>query len=195
MRIGIDIDGVLNNLEAFQRELGTRFCFERNIPFRFYPDEYKIRNMFQWDRTIEKQFYEAYYALFLTTSRFLRHDAVEVLPLLHKKHTLFLITARIEADVPIFMEQSMSEITQNWLVKNNLCFDKLLFSPPDKRALMEEYHLDLMIEDNPDLLAKASYCNIPFLCFNAAYNQIILPPNVTRIYSWYEILIYLKITE
>lgn len=191
MRIGIDIDGVLNNLEEFQRTMGTRFCYENGLSYNFNPNEYKIRNMFHWDRTIEKQFYDTYYSLFLTTSIFLRNDAVDALDILYRTNTLFLITARLEEDTPLDSNQTMHGLTQNWLNSNHLCYDYLLFSPPDKLSTIAKYDLDLMIEDNPYLLIKSSCSTIPFFCFNAAYNQFPLPSNVTRIYSWYEILILL----
>lgn len=31
LRIGIDIDGVINDLERFHLDYGTRYCFENNL--------------------------------------------------------------------------------------------------------------------------------------------------------------------
>lgn len=148
MQIGIDIDGVLNNLQEYHTALGTRFCYEKNLPFTFHPEEYKVRDMFEWDRETEKKFYETYYAVFLTSSQFLKVHAKEVLRLLHRQNTLYLITARLEEDVPLSMNQSMYEITKEWLNRNELCYDHLLFSEPDKLELIEQIRLDFMIEDN-----------------------------------------------
>lgn len=192
MRIGIDIDGVLNNLEEYHRTFGTRFCFEHNLPFVFKPEEYKIRHMFQWDRVIEKIFYETYYPLFLTSSLFLRTHAKEALELLHRRNELFIVTARLEEDVPFSMKESMYELTQNWLHENGLCYDHLILGEPDKSFSIAENDLDLMIEDNPGFLLNASSVNIPSFCFDAAYNRIPLPEKVIRIHSWYEALIFLK---
>ena len=35
MRIGIDIDGVLIDLERFELDYGSKFCLENNIPLNF----------------------------------------------------------------------------------------------------------------------------------------------------------------
>ena len=70
MRIGIDIDGVLNNLQEYHMAFGTRFCYDQNLPFIFHPEEYTVRDMFEWDLKTERKFYEEYYALFITSPEF-----------------------------------------------------------------------------------------------------------------------------
>lgn len=192
MRIGIDIDGVLNNLQEYHMSFGTRFCYEQNLPFTFHPEEYKVRDMFEWDLETEKKFYEAYYSVFLTSPDFIKIHAKDALRLLHRQNTLYIITARLEEDVPLSMNQSMYEITKKWLDKNKLCYDHLLFGKPNKFELIEQLQLNCMIEDNPALLRKSGNSKMPFLCFDASYNRIALPENVIRVHSWYEALFLLN---
>ena len=192
MRIGIDIDGVLNNLQEYHMAFGTRFCYDHNLLFTFHPEEYSVRDMFEWDPETEKKFYEAYYAIFLTSPEFIKTHAKDALRLLHRQNILYIITARLEEDVPLSMNQSMYDITKEWLDKNELCYDHLLFGEANKLKLIEQFRLDIMIEDNPVLLKKSGDSKIPFLCFDASYNRIALPENVMRVHSWYEALILLN---
>ena len=50
-----------------------------------------------------------------------------------------------------------------------------------------------MIEDNPFIIQQIIHnTNIHVFCYNTPYNQKIIHPNVTRIYSWYDVLEKLK---
>lgn len=64
MNIGIDIDGVINNLDEYHIVEGTKFCYENMLPFNFHINEYKLRNKFNWDRKMEQQFYLQNYMFF-----------------------------------------------------------------------------------------------------------------------------------
>jgi uncharacterized HAD superfamily protein len=54
LRIGIDIDGVINNLERFHINYGTCYCYENNLPVLLNPTAYKLRQMYHIQQ-IEKR--------------------------------------------------------------------------------------------------------------------------------------------
>lgn len=45
MKIGIDIDGVLQNMQEFILDYGAKFCYENNIKFEIHDDEYDEAKM------------------------------------------------------------------------------------------------------------------------------------------------------
>ena len=58
MHIGIDIDGVLNNLDEYHIIQGSKFCYENNLPLDLHIEKYKLRSKFNWDKATERQFYK-----------------------------------------------------------------------------------------------------------------------------------------
>ena len=191
MQIGIDIDGVLNNLDEYHITQGTKFCYENALPFNLHIEEYKLQNKFNWDKATEHRFYEQNYLYFLTTSAYLRPCANEVLRELYKKHNIIFITARKPRDIPPYVNKTMEQITRKWLDDNSILYNQLLFTESNKSDVLLTQKIDLMIEDNPEYLKQVFDIPVTFLCFDTNYNRIKLPPNVHRIYSWYEILMYI----
>ena len=47
MKIGIDIDGVLTDIEKYICDYGTKFCYENNIPINIEHIYYDERKLFQ----------------------------------------------------------------------------------------------------------------------------------------------------
>lgn len=190
MKIGIDIDGVINNLAAYYIECGTKYCYENNINTAINTSEYKPRDIFGWNHSIEKDFHEKYYKEFILENRFLRINVVEVMQKLHMDHELFLITARTDKDVPSYIASTMKDITSEWLSKNNIPFDHLIFSTVDKTSYINRLMLDWMIEDNPLFFDKISLlsCSTKFICYDAFYNQKVFGEHIIRAFSWYDIL-------
>lgn len=188
MNIGIDIDGVLNNLQDFQFECGTKFCYENDLLFNFNPFAYDIKEIFGWNKKVEKEFYERNYENYLTSSTFLREYSKEVLQILYEDNTIYIISARVDKDVPSYINYGIYDLTKIWLEKNKIPYHYLIITTFDKIDAIKKNNIHLMIEDSPEILQNADMFSIPFLCFDAIYNRIPLPMNVKRIYSWYEIL-------
>lgn len=76
--------------------------------------------------------------------------------------------------------------TKEWLRKNNIYYDKIIFSPEDKLDICINNNIDIMIEDKTDNINKIS-TKIPVICFNAGYNEICKGKNIYRVYTWYDI--------
>ena len=152
MRIGIDIDGVINNLAAYYIECGTKYCYEKNIDTKINISAYKPCDIFGWGRSIEKDFREKYYKELLIGNDFLRINAVKVIQQLYLDHELFIITARTDKDLPSTIVASMKTITLKWLSRNNIPFNNLFFSTVDKVSAIHKLKLDWMIEDNSIIL-------------------------------------------
>ena len=83
-------------------------------------------------------------------------------------------------------------IVLNWLKKNEIHYDKIIFSPEDKLDICRQNNIDLMIEDKPKNINTIS-SEIPVICYHANYNEQCSGKNIYRCYSWYDI--YRKIKE
>lgn len=84
------------------------------------------------------------------------------------------------------------KIVLEWLKKNDILYDNIIFSPEDKLDICMENNIDLMIEDSPANINKISK-KIPVICYQAGYNELCNGENIIKCYSWYDI--YAKINK
>ena len=199
LRIGIDIDGVINNLEGFYLDYGTRYCFENNLPVTPNPFAYKIRHMYNWDKEEELKFFRTYAHIFFLTNQYLRGMASSVISYLLKKHKIYLLTARPSSlinELAIQKKYTTELFTQEWLKQQNISYNQLIFTSADKRETIKEHAIDIIIEDNPDFLKLvANQQPLIAFCYHASYNMHISGENIVRVYSWYNILDHIREIE
>ena len=83
----------------------------------------------------------------------------------------------------------MRKMVVRWLKKNEIVYDKLVFSKAEKEekfAEIKECKVDLMIEDSPKNLIGLSKI-VPLICYDASYNKKCKAENIYRCYSWWDI--------
>ena len=188
MKIGIDIDGVLNSQYDFCIEYGTKFCAELG--------KYKLENlnvidttdMFLWDENVAHQFWNKYrkdLAITLPAKKF----ASEVIKKLkNESYEIYIITARKNND-EWFSEKLKNDvegITKKWLNKNEIYYDKIFFDVKNKGLFCKENNIDFMIEDDPKNL-KTLIGNTNVMVFDYPYNRNNEFNDLIRVYSWYDI--------
>lgn len=181
MRIGIDIDGVLVDIERFMIDYGTKYCYENNISY-YVEEEYDVEKAFNipieeadkmWKKIIE----------FYVTKYPIRFFAKEVIDSLKENNEIYIITARNDEE----LYGKMEEFTKKWLSDNEVKYDKLIFTKGSKLPYCIENGIDIMIEDSPKNIKDIS-SKLPVLCFNCSYNRNVEGENITRVYSWYDVL-------
>lgn len=188
MKIGIDIDGVLNNMHDFIIEYGTKLCNDIG--------KYKIENIngqwstdiFLWSNEEAHELWDRYgEELYVKASA--KEAAAEVIrKLKDNNNEIYIITARKNNDewLPNKLRENTEEVTIKWLKKNGIVYDKICFDSKDKAKVCEELDIDIMIEDDPhniDMLLNATKVFI----FDTLYNRFDKYKDVIRVYSWYEI--------
>lgn len=192
MKIGIDIDGVLTNLERFQLDYGSKFMFEHYNKEIEDGNAYETTEMFNIDSNTDDSFWDEYLPIYATKEP-ARKYASEVIKKLHTDgNEIYIITARYLTDRNDEKGNNMRETVKKWLENNNIFYNNLIFSPEDKLEICEKNNIELMIEDKPDNINKISR-KIPVICFNAGYNRQCKGDNIIRCYSWYDI--YAKIQK
>ncbi len=194
MKIGIDIDGVLNSQYNFCIDYGSKFCLELG--------KYKLENvnaidttdMFLWGEDIAHKFWNKYRKELVMTIPAKKFASEVIKKWKDKGYEIYIITARKNGDewFPENLRSSIEIITKRWLNDNDIIYDNIKFDVQDKGKFCQENDIDYMIEDDPNNLRKLiGKTNV--VVFDYPYNRNEEFKNLIRVYSWYDI--YSKIME
>lgn len=194
MRIGIDIDGVLTDIEQWQLDYGSKFYFEKYNKQIINSEGYETTDIFQVDSKLDDEFWKEYFIDY-SINVDVRKFASEVIRKLKQDgYEIYIITARgsfLSHSGNVMAYEENKKIVLEWLKKKEIEYDKIIFSPEDKLNICLENNIDVMIEDKVDNINKIS-TKIPVFCFHANYNKICNGDNIIRCYSWYDVYSKLK---
>lgn len=193
MRIGIDIDGVLTDMEKFLADYGSKYCVENNLPVSIKTVEYDEFKTFNWTEEQGIKFWNKY-IIYYATKYPAREFASKIIKKLKEEgHEIYITTARNDYGVPKeYVGKMRGEIVAKWLEENEIPYDKIIYTEGSKLPYVVGNYIELMIEDSPINIKDIS-TKIPTFCYNSTYNEGVEGENITRVYSWYEI--YDKITR
>ncbi len=195
MRIGIDIDGVLTDIEQFVIDYISKYCVENKIKYNIGDYDYNYSKTFNITDEQEENFWNEYLEYYAVNEK-ARPFAAEVINKLREDgHEIYIITARWLTNRDDDIGNRMKEIVKNWLYENEILYDKLIFSKALKERKSQEiteHKIDLMIEDSPNNINELANI-IPVICYNAEYNKNCIDNKIIRCYSWYDI--YSKINN
>lgn len=186
MRIGIDIDGVLTDIERFIADYGTKFSVENHLPINITVGEYDENKAFHWTDEQDLEFWNQYLEYYAT--KYLARDfASEVIHKLKEEgHEIYIVTARNEWGLPPESYGKMREFVKEWLKDNDIYYDKIIYTEENKLPYCVGNYIELMIEDR-DKNVKEISSKLPVLCFDCQYNKGVEGRNITRVYSWYDV--------
>ena len=68
MNIGVDIDGVLTNLERMILDYGTKRCVDENLPIELDLSKYDLEKAFNWTAEQEEKFWNIYFVQYVKQS-------------------------------------------------------------------------------------------------------------------------------
>ena len=121
MRIGIDIDGVLTDMERFLADYGSKFCVENDISLNIENIEYDEFKTFNWTEEQGIKFWNEY-IIYYATKYPARDLASEVIKKLKEEgHEIYIITARNDYGVPKeYIGKMRDEIVPRWLKENEI---------------------------------------------------------------------------
>lgn len=192
MRIGIDIDGVLTDIEQWQLDYGSKFVFEKYHKGIINSEGYDIQEIFNVDEKVEDEFWKKYLYEYAKNEPARKFASEVINKWKDEGKEIYIITARYLTNRDTAERQKMREIVKNWLKENKIYYDKIIFSPEDKIEICQKNSIDVMIEDKAENINNISK-NIPVICFNARYNKQCNGKNIYRCYSWYDV--YQKMKE
>lgn len=167
MRIGIDIDNTLTDIEEELMEAASNYA--RQLNKNFVHDYRSIADL-QNDGNIYKQlfdFNEEELKYFLgpiqenIQKRALpREGVVEVIDHLRQFHFIYIITAR-----DFEFHENPYKDSEDWLNKNDIYFDKLIVNARDKGKICAKHKIDLLIDDNIQNCIRAHQYGIDVILF------------------------------
>lgn len=196
MNIGIDLDGVLTNYRQFAIEQGQKYCRENNKGKLVNPEAYYMKDMYNWDEETDYDFWIKNIFLYARENPVIEGAAENIKKLKEDGHTIFIITARKFAtpddDCEKEIKEKMKKTVKEWLAKNEIKYDYIIFSKEDKSKNIIENNIDVMIEDSPNNVKSLSKLT-KIICMDWPYNKDIENDNIYRCYNWNEI--YDKILE
>ena len=194
MRIGIDIDGVLTDVEKYQLEKGLSFFKGYNKEI-VNPKGYETYEIFDVDSKLDDLFWNKHYKDYSVNSKARKFASDTISKLMNDGYKIYIITARgnwLPTDNSITKEECI-DIVIDWLNRNDIKYNEIIFSPEDKLDICLDNKIDIMIEDKVDNINKISKV-IPVICFNAGYNEKCSGKNIYRVNSWNEIYDVIKKT-
>lgn len=200
MNIGIDIDGVLTDIRKFTIEEGLKYCKQNHKGKLTNPDAYYSNDVFGWDIETDLDFWFKHIFKYAEENPPLPGVASNIKKLKEDGHKLYIITARWLASPKTEkqfgegeeLKEKMRKTVKEWLKKNNIIYDEIIFSEEDKSNHILEKKIDIMIEDSPQNLKQLSQIT-KMICYDWGYNQGIENEDIYRCKSWDEI--YTKIKE
>lgn len=191
MRIGIDIDGVLTDVKKWQLDYSSKFFSEKYDMKIVNYKGYEVANIFDVDKNLDDEFWDTYYDEYCKNIECRRFSGEVIDKLKKDGHEVYIITARYLANTNDETGEKYRNIVLEWLNKNNIVYDKIIFSPEDKVDICIENKIDLMIEDKVANIMNISNF-IPVICFHSNYNEDCIRKNIIRCYSWYDIYMNIK---
>lgn len=185
MRIGIDIDGVLTDIEQWQLDCGGKFFSKLNKSV-VNKDSYEITEIFNVSDELDSQFWNEYLYEYVTKEPSRKYASEVIKKLKDSGNEIYIVTARYLTDRNTEDGQRMRKIVIDWLEQENIVYDKIVFAPEDKLQICLENNIDVMIEDKVENIEKIS-TRLPVICFHAGYNKHCKNDNIYRAYTWYDI--------
>lgn len=190
MKIAIDVDGVLIDMCYYQLENGSKFFWDKYKIGISNPMGYEISDIFLVDQEKDLDFWLNHifdYGVNYPARLF----AKEIIKQLKNDgHEIVIMTARGGTEENTLPKDEMQELVKNWLKKNDIYYDEIMFTEEDKLSYCLDNQIDLIIEDKPRNISMIS-TTIPVICYDALYNQNITGKNIHRVYTWQDI--YIKI--
>lgn len=201
--IGLDMDGVLIDLEQYQYLKGIPyFCkkFKKN-PEDIIVDSfaYDVEDIFQCTKNERMIFWLKYIWPYCLTMP-AREGASEIT---HKWHNegrkVDIITSRVYVMQDNLLGALFRKMVYIWLKKNKIYFDRIKFcseekSYIDKVEACKEFETKLMVDDKINNLKELKKILIA-VCFDAGWNRVLEDCFIKRLNSFYEIDEYIQEIE
>lgn len=173
LRIGTDIDGVLNPFHHYVRKF-----VKKKMDIDTPECEYDFMSIMGLKTEEQKDmFYKTYKSELMDMPA--HENASDVLSFLKRNgHSIHVITAR-----PLLSARK----TRMWLDKNKIYYDEILFETGTKAQACKERRVDVMIEDAPLNLSVLNEERIPTFHFLQPYNVSITGEYLIRVENWLSI--------
>lgn len=181
MRIGIDIDDTITDL---QEDLFTE-ALKYDATLRgkgvIYPERHYIAQRFDWSEE-EKEYYLGELRWNVYSNAKIREGVHEVLKILKEEgNEIIFITARSNR-----YNDFHHNDTKSWLNRNNIIYDKLITGALDKGEACKNENIDIFIDDQEKNCMLTKNAGVKTIFFNI--ESIETNDSYIVAYSWHDIL-------
>lgn len=185
MNIGIDIDGVLTDLENYIGTVGKEYTIENNLGFDDSMNTNTIHGFLSKEDS--KRFWDTHWENYASTIKVRKNASNIIEKLKNDGNKIIIITARTY-DSQIIKNgfkrhKNMEKLIIKWLDKNNIKYDKIIFSNLNKLKDCLDNKIDIMIEDSVSNIEQLKD-SMKILCFDAKYNRSYTNRQMYRVYNW-----------
>lgn len=181
MRIGIDIDDTITDLQEDLLTEALKYDVSLRGSGMIYPERHYIAQRFDWSED-EKEYYLGKIRWDVMNNAKIREGVIEVLETLRNEgNEIIFITARCDR-----YNGNYHEDTHKWLKENKIPFDKLITNARDKGIVCKEEEIDVFIDDQERhcILANAAGIKTIFFDIDNARKE----NDFVVVYSWHDIL-------
>ena len=146
MNIGFDIDDTITNSSEVFVKYAIEYNRMKKINYSIRKNEMDQTLAFGWNDNNKIEFKKLFLEKILMEST-PNEDVINVINYLkNNHHTIFLITARSDYEI-----SNIYELTEKWLLKNKIKYDKLFANSKDKLSICKENNIDIYVDDNFDI--------------------------------------------
>ena len=183
MRIGVDIDNVLSNFNEIL--LNKYIEHDKSINGKgIVNQDVYIRDMFNWDKEYEKNFYKENIEYFASLFEPIEECYKYVKLLKEEGNTIYIISGRDNGEY-----SNPYKMTIDWLKKYDIVYDKLFlvdaYNSHSKTEICLECNIDVMIDDSKRMCKDIKDNGIRALLMDTPYNRD--TNEFERVNSWKEI--------
>jgi uncharacterized HAD superfamily protein len=189
MNIGIDIDDTITNSSNIFIKYAKKFNKIYNINYNIDEAELNQKKAFGWSRKNQNVFAKRYLKRILQEAE-PNAGVIEGLQYLKKMgYRLVFITARNDAEV-----SGIYELTKQWLINNNIKFDKLIVNCNNKLQTCLDNNIRLFIDDNYNVCKDIwNSKKIEVFLYETNYNKKYDNLNFVKVKNWNEIINLIKV--
>jgi len=194
MRIGIDIDDTITDTYEVIFNYAQRYNVEElkksaEINRGICTSHHYTAFMHNWNKEETDNFWKKYYIEMIKKIK-PKTFARDYIERLAKDNEIYFITARFECE-----GESISDLTKEWLERENIKYDKLIVNAEDKAEIAMKNAIDIFIDDSFDNCKSVSSKGIKTYIMDSRTNRNIdeSKENFSRVYSWAHLYQELKI--
>lgn len=192
MIVGIDVDGVLVDLETYQLQKGKIYFKRKYNKDAIHPDEYDIESIFECTHEQREKFWTKYIWEYCLKTDITKGASDTVNKIRELGHEVYIITGRAHTTEKGITGFVFRWMLKHWLKKHKLKYDKIFFvsekdSAHEKNKLCLEEGVDIMIDDKPENLLGIKD-KIKVVCFPAVWNKDIAELDEYRIEKFEDLL-------
>lgn len=198
MRIGVDVDGVLTNIDQYQIKYGKKYFNKSDNEIDTSKSE--IEDIFHVSKEEAKKFWIKYIWKYAVKEP-LRQDMVDCINKVKENgNEVFIITSRANTTKQNALGSLFRKMLVNKLKEYELKYDGIYYcseknTPEEKRNFCKELGIDVMLEDSVNNIKEISKeCDV--LCVDSLSNKEVMDSsNIKRVTNGNEVFEYLKIKD